>query len=155
MSQTPAVAPPAPMSPNAVMTAFHYVQSLQEGDIETAGMLANAEPRLLTLLIDVADRIVTPITALPSAGEGDPCRDSFALEALGRIFLTRLRAEDDLCPASVPGIARAIIRFVEEILTEDGQDVADVLEQLETAALRQAHEAHRAPGAQSARTTDM
>jgi hypothetical protein len=44
------------MYPNAVMTAFHYVQSLQEGDTETAGMLANAEPRPLTLLIDVADR---------------------------------------------------------------------------------------------------
>lgn len=51
MSQTPAAAPLAPMSPNAVMTAFHYVQSLQEGDTETAGMLANAEPRLLTLLL--------------------------------------------------------------------------------------------------------
>ncbi|WP_143659092.1 hypothetical protein [Streptomyces sp. SA15] len=72
MSQTPAAMPLAPMSPNAVMTAFHYVQSLQEGDTETAGMLANAQPRLRTLLIDVADRIVTPITALPSAAEGDP-----------------------------------------------------------------------------------
>ncbi|MGX1913628.1 hypothetical protein ACWIID_33015 [Streptomyces phaeochromogenes] len=64
-------------------------------------------------------------------------------------------SQDDLCPASVPGIARAIIRFAEEILTEDGQDVADILKQLKTAALRQTHDAHRAPGAQSARTTDV
>ncbi|MDX3697061.1 hypothetical protein PV726_43890 [Streptomyces europaeiscabiei] len=48
----------------------------------------------------------------------------------------------------MPGIARAIIRFAEELLTENGQDVADILEQLETAALRQAHDAHRTPGAQ-------
>ncbi|MCX4461460.1 hypothetical protein OOK58_01960 [Streptomyces sp. NBC_01728] len=88
MSQTPAAAPLAPMSPNAVMTAFHFVQSVQAGDTDTAGMLAGAEPRLRELLIDVADRIVTPITALPSAAEGDPCTDSFALEALGRIFST-------------------------------------------------------------------
>jgi hypothetical protein len=54
----------------------------------------------------------------------------------------------------VPGIARAVIRFAEEILTEDGQDVADILEQLETAALRQAHDARCAPGAQSVRSTE-
>ncbi|WP_230193911.1 hypothetical protein OHU34_03675 [Streptomyces sp. NBC_00080] len=46
-----------------------------------------------------------------------------------------------------------IVRFVEEILSEDGQDVADIQEQLETAALSRADEAHGAPGAQSARTT--
>ncbi|HUR06637.1 MAG TPA: hypothetical protein VM347_29105 [Nonomuraea sp.] len=38
------------------------------------------------------------------------------------------------------GIARAVICFVEEILTEGGQDVADTLEQLKAAALRQAHD---------------
>jgi hypothetical protein len=40
----------------------------------------------------------------------------------------------------VSSIARAIIRFVEEILTEVGQDVADTLEQLKAAALCQAHD---------------
>ncbi|MET7913445.1 hypothetical protein ABZS98_35410 [Streptomyces avermitilis] len=71
--------------------------------------------------------------------------------ALRQPCLTTLRAEDDLRPASVPGI----VRFVEEILSEDGRDVADILEQLETTALRQAHDAHGVPGAQSAPTTDV
>ncbi|WP_158778818.1 hypothetical protein [Streptomyces cellulosae] len=48
----------------------------------------------------------------------------------------------------MPGIARAIIRFVEENLTEDGRDVADALEQLEAAALRQAHDVCGGLGAQ-------
>ena len=144
MSQIPATTPFPLMTPNSVMIAFNFLRSLQVGDTEMAGVIEHVEPRLRELLMDVAERIVTPITALPSANEGDPSMDSFALEALGRVFLTTLRAEDDpcddLCPPSVSGIAWAIIRFVEEILTEDGQDVADTLEQLKTAALRQAHD---------------
>lgn len=130
------------------MTAFDFLRSIQVGDIEMAGVIEHVEPRLRELLIDVAERIVTPITALPTADEGDPCADSFALEALGRVFLTTLRAEDDRCPWAMPGIARAIIRFVEEILTEDGQNVAKPLEQLKAAILRQAHDVCGAPGAQ-------
>lgn len=109
-----------------------------------AGVIEHVELRLRELLLDVAESTVTPITALPSADEGDPGTDSFALEALGRVFLAMLRAEDapcdDLCPTSASGIARAIIRFVEEIFTEDRQDVADTLEQLKAAALRQARD---------------
>ncbi|WP_442809918.1 hypothetical protein [Streptomyces sp. NBC_01321] len=37
-----------------------------------------------------------------------------------------------------PGIAHAIIRFTEEILTEDQQDVADVLKRLQAAGVEQA-----------------
>lgn len=153
MSQ-PVSAPLAPMTPDAVTHAFnyiHYVRALQTG-------AANAAPafgeyaQLRTALLDVADRIITPITALPSPGEGDPSSDSFALEALGRIFLGVLHTEDDVCPSSAVGIAAAIISFAEEILTENPEDVTDTLEQLRAAALDQARGAHPAPGA---RTTAM
>lgn len=59
-----------------------------------------------------------------------------------------------MCPASSTGIARAIIRFTAEILTEDHQDVADVLEHLGTVAVNQALDACPAPaGAHPVRLT--
>jgi hypothetical protein len=35
------------------------------------------------LLVDAATRIVVPVTALPGSEAGEPCEDTFALEALG------------------------------------------------------------------------
>lgn len=35
------------------------------------------------LLVDVATRIVVPVTALPGPDAGEPCEDTFALEASG------------------------------------------------------------------------
>ncbi|MGW6851230.1 hypothetical protein ACWGCK_21070 [Streptomyces virginiae] len=49
-----------------------------------------------------------------------------------------------VCPDGAPGIADTIVRFDENILTEDHGDVADVLHQLEAAGMKQAMEAHRA-----------
>ncbi|MEV6962763.1 hypothetical protein AB0M97_27020 [Streptomyces sp. NPDC051207] len=43
------------------------------------------------LLVDVATRIVVPVTALPGPEAGEPCEDTFALEALGHVFVTSLR----------------------------------------------------------------
>ncbi|MDN3059846.1 hypothetical protein PH213_36060 [Streptomyces sp. SRF1] len=43
------------------------------------------------LLVDVAERIVVPVTVLPDAEAGEWCEDTFALEALGRVFVTALR----------------------------------------------------------------
>ncbi|HUR06636.1 MAG TPA: hypothetical protein VM347_29100 [Nonomuraea sp.] len=91
MSQAPATAPLPLMTPDSVMTAFNFLRSLQVGDTEMARVTERVEPRLRELLIDVAERIVPPITALPSANEGDPCTASFALEALRRVVLTTLR----------------------------------------------------------------
>lgn len=43
MSQTLAAAPLAPLSPNAVMTAFHYFQPLQEGAVVRNGCAPGAD----------------------------------------------------------------------------------------------------------------
>jgi hypothetical protein len=43
------------------------------------------------LLVDAATRIVVPVTALPGPDAGEPCADTFALEALGRVFVTSLQ----------------------------------------------------------------
>ncbi|MFD6833949.1 hypothetical protein ACWGUP_28595 [Streptomyces diastaticus] len=46
--------------------------------------------------------------------------------------------------ANARNVARTIILFTENILTEDHGDVADVLRQLEAAGMKQAMEAHLA-----------
>lgn len=52
---------------------------------------AGGEPRMFELLVDVVERIVVPVTALPGPEAGEPCADIFALEALKRVFVTSLR----------------------------------------------------------------
>ncbi|MEU2872801.1 hypothetical protein ABZ769_26925 [Streptomyces olivoreticuli] len=114
----------------------------------TAAELAASEPELSPTLLDTADRIVILVTALPCAdAEDDPCTNSFALEALGSVFLGTLRSWQQAGPAAAKGIARAITRFVERMLTEDHEDAADTLHQLNAVALGQALDAHPAPGA--------
>ncbi|MER7048351.1 hypothetical protein [Streptomyces jumonjinensis] len=73
--------------------------------------------------------------------DGDPCAHSFLAAALGRILLELLCHGE--CLAGLPGIADTIVRFTDNILTEDGGDVADVLRQLEAAGMKQAMEVHR------------
>ncbi|MEV4506029.1 hypothetical protein [Streptomyces klenkii] len=147
MAQTVVAAPLTPMTPDAVISAFNYLRAVQACDAETAAGFAAAEPRIPALLLDVADRIVLPITTLPGAQNSVPCNDSFALEALGKVFLGTLRSWEQAGTDAAAGIARAVIRFTAEILTEDHEDIANVLHQLHAVALRQALEAHPAPGA--------
>ncbi|KUH38272.1 hypothetical protein [Streptomyces kanasensis] len=73
---------------------------------------------------------------------GEPCAHSFLAAALGRLLLEVLC--HSVCLANAPGIADTIVRFIENILTEDHGDVADVLRQLEAAGMKQAMEAHPA-----------
>ncbi|MER6146794.1 hypothetical protein ACWCQB_23730 [Streptomyces hirsutus] len=63
MLQNPA-APLAPMTPDAAVSAFDRLRAVQAGDAEAAAEFADAEPRMPALLVDVAERIVVPITAL-------------------------------------------------------------------------------------------
>ncbi|QRV32411.1 hypothetical protein I6J39_34115 (plasmid) [Streptomyces californicus] len=44
----------------------------------------------------------------------------------------------------IAGVAETIVRFTENILTEDHGDVTDVLRRLEAAGMQQAVEAHPA-----------
>ncbi|MFH8476896.1 hypothetical protein [Streptomyces sp. NPDC018000] len=120
-----------------VFDAVAYIRAVQARDVDTACAVAQQcgpEPR--GLLLDVAERVILPVTALDGQAK-EPRADSFALEALGRILAGALRADDDGCPAQVVVISRTIIRFTAEALTEDGQDVAEVLAQLEAAGVEQ------------------
>jgi hypothetical protein len=106
------------------------------------------------LLVKVAERVIIPVIALPGAEADELCEGSFALEALGRVFLGTLRTWEQTGPDAAGDIARAVISFVAQILTEDHEDVADVLGQLAAVAVGQALDAHPAPaGAHSVRLT--
>jgi hypothetical protein len=125
------------MHPDDVSDAFAYIQAVQARDVDTAcTVVKELGPELRRLLLDVAERVIVPVTALDDQDE-ELHADSFALEALGRIFLEVLRDGNALCPAVDTAIAR--------ILTEDHQYVADVLRQLETVGVGQALDAHPAP----------
>lgn len=93
--------------------------------------------RVPELLADVAARIVVPVTAQPDVGAGEPCEDTFALEALARVFVASLRIWAQPGPDAVEGIARAVIDFAAQFLTEDHEDVASTLRQLETVGVGQ------------------
>ncbi|MDN3271197.1 hypothetical protein [Streptomyces sp. MA15] len=97
------------------------------------------------LLADVTTRIVVPVTTLPGPGTGEPCEDTFALEALGRVFVTSLRIW-----AQTSGRTRrraspsAAIDFTQQFLTKDHEDVADTLRQLEAVGVGQPLDTHLA-----------
>ncbi|WP_426570370.1 hypothetical protein [Streptomyces canus] len=134
--------PLAPMTPAAAISAFSYLRAVQADDVEAAREFASGEPRMPELLVDVVERIVVPVTALPGPAAGEPCADTFALEAIGRVFVTSLRTWAQAGPDTAEGIARSVIDFAAQFLTED---VADTLRQLEAVGVGQALDAHPAP----------
>ncbi|WP_432040976.1 hypothetical protein [Streptomyces chartreusis] len=145
MFQNP-TAPLAPMTPDAVLSAFRYLRAVEAGDTGAAAGFASSDPRMPELLADAAERIVVPVTALCGI-DPDPCDDSFALEAVGRVLVATLRSWAQAGPDAVEGVARAVIAFVRQVLTEEehGESVADVLRQMEAVGFGQALEAHPAP----------
>jgi hypothetical protein len=143
MPENIVTAPLAPMEPEDVADAFAYIRALQADDIDIACAVANdTGPELHRLLLDVAARVFIPVTAVDDC-DGEPCAHSFLAAALGRLLLELLCHGE--CLANAPGIAATIIRFTDNILTADADDVADVLRQLEAAGMKQAmeHPAHR------------
>ncbi|MFD3334730.1 hypothetical protein ACFWV1_19060 [Streptomyces sp. NPDC058700] len=111
-------------------------------DIDTACAIADdTGPELHRMLLDVVVRVFIPVTAADDH-DGEPCAHSFLAAALGRLLLELLC--HSVCLAGAPGIADTIVRFTENILTEDHGDVAGVLRQLEAAGMKQAMEAHPA-----------
>ncbi|MFJ6493550.1 hypothetical protein [Streptomyces californicus] len=139
MPENTVTMPLAPMEPQDVATAFAYIRAMQVGDIDTAcAVIDGMGPEALRMLLDVAARIVIPITAVDDH-DGELCAHSFLAEALGRLLLELL--SDGTCLSGAPGVAETIVRFTDNILTEAG-DVAGVLRQLEAAGMRQAMEAH-------------
>ncbi|MFD3570451.1 hypothetical protein [Streptomyces sp. NPDC058667] len=142
MFQNPTV-PLAPMTPVAVLSAFSYLRAVEAGDTEAATGFAGADPRMPALLVDAAERIIVPVTALCGI-DPDPCDDSFALEAVGQVLVATLRGWAQAGPDAVEGIARAVIAFIRQVLTEEecGETVADVLRQMEAVGFGQALDAH-------------
>ncbi|MFI0742736.1 hypothetical protein ACH4PU_32340 [Streptomyces sp. NPDC021100] len=146
--------PLVPMTPDAAISAFAYLRAVQDGDVGAAHEFAGTEPRMPELLVDAAMRVVVPVTALPGPDAGEPTAETFALEALGRVFVTTLRTWAQAGPEAAEGIARAVIDFARQMLTEDHEDVADVLRELEAVGVGQALDAHPAPtGAHPVRPT--
>ncbi|GGX47474.1 hypothetical protein [Streptomyces chryseus] len=154
MPENTVTAPLAPMEPQDVADAFAYIRALQADDIDTACAVADdTGPELHRLLLDVAARVFIPVTAVDDC-DGEPCAHSFLAAALGRLLLELLCHGE--CLAGAPGIAQTIVRFTENILTEEPGDVAGVLRQLEAIGMEQAMEAHPAPaGAPVERTTGV
>ncbi|MFF8452737.1 hypothetical protein ACF06Q_34315 [Streptomyces leeuwenhoekii] len=89
MSQHPTV-PLTSMKPDAVLSAFSCLLAGKAGDTEAAARFAGADPRMPGLLVDGAERIIVPVTALCGT-DPDPCDDSFAPEAVGRVLVATLR----------------------------------------------------------------
>lgn len=147
--------PLAPMTPDAVLSAFAYLRAVEAGDTEAAADVAGAEPRMPALLADAAERIIVPVTALCGT-DPDPCDHSFALEAVGHVLVATLRGWAQTRPDGVEGVARAVITLVRQVLTqeESGETVTDILRQMEAVGFGQALEAHPAPaGAHPVRLT--
>ncbi|MFV0126160.1 hypothetical protein ACLGI4_00210 [Streptomyces sp. HMX112] len=120
-----------PMTPDAVLSAFSYLRAMEAGDAEAAAGSAGADLRMPALLVDIAERIIVPVTALCGL-DPDPCDGSFALEAAGRVLVATLRAWAQAGPDAVEGVAHAVIDFVRQVLTEEesGETVAGVLRQI-------------------------
>lgn len=135
----------APMEPEDIVSAFAYIRALQADDVDTAcAVIEETGMRMRRLLLDVAARVIIPVTALDDR-DRELCAHSFMAAALGRLLLEVLCVDDDVCPGMSPGIAQAIIRFTEDILATERGDVAGVLREVEAAWVEQAMEAHSAP----------
>ncbi len=143
MPENTVTVPLAPMEPDDVAAAFAFIQAIHAADIDTAGAIADdtGPEQLHRLLLDVAARVFIPVTAADDH-DGEPCEHSFLAAALGRLLLELLC--HSVCLASARGMADTIVRFTENILTEDHGGVGEVLRQLEAAGMKQAMEAHPA-----------
>ncbi|MGW9453793.1 hypothetical protein [Streptomyces sp. NPDC055632] len=144
MPENTTTVPLAPMTPQAVMDVFDHLRAVSVDDTEFAGGLVAAEPRMPELIVDVVERIVVPVTTV-GARTAEPCDDSFVLDALGRVFVTTLRAWATAGPDTAEPLARTALHLIAQLLVEDHEDLADVLEHLNTVALHQALQAHPAP----------
>jgi hypothetical protein len=117
MPENTITAPLTPMEPQDIADAFAYIRAMQADDIDTAcAVIDGMGPEALRMLLDVAARIFIPITAVDDHDE-EPCAHSFLAAALGRLLLELL--SDGACLSGAPGIAQTIVRFTENILTED------------------------------------
>ncbi|MFE1579269.1 hypothetical protein [Streptomyces fradiae] len=95
-----------------------------------------ATPELAFVLLRLAEDIIWPVTAMDGEA-ADLCADSIVLDEVGCVLLSALRDwARDSATTAVPGIARSIIRFVENVIP-DPDDHGDTRATLE--AMRDEH----------------
>ncbi|MFH9983971.1 hypothetical protein ACH4ND_33155 [Streptomyces sp. NPDC017179] len=146
MSQTAATTLFGPMTPDAVRSAFSYLRAVEADDAEAAAELAAQEPELTQMLLDVAQRVIVPVTVLIRDREEEPNASSFALAELGGVLLDALYFwQGETGPQVTEFLATSIIHFIEQILTQEHETVGAVLHHLQDVALGQALDAHPAP----------
>ncbi|WP_228974744.1 hypothetical protein [Streptomyces sp. DH12] len=136
-----------PLMPEQVEQGFDYLLALQTGGGTYAAGWVEAIPELAFTLLRLAEDIIWPVTAVD--GEADPRADS-ALDEVGVVLLSALRDCARNSPTTaVPGIARSITRFVENVIPDpDGHgDTCATLEAMRDEHLVLAHAVHSAPGA--------
>ncbi|WP_331734176.1 hypothetical protein OG345_41510 (plasmid) [Streptomyces sp. NBC_01220] len=119
-----------PLTAEEVDLAFDYLLALQGGGGNYASSRTPATAELAFLLLRLAENIVFPVTGV--LGDGEPHTDSFVLDEVGCILLSALRDwTRDSPTTAVLGIARTIIRFVENVIP-DPDDHGDTHATLET-----------------------
>ncbi|WP_435271325.1 hypothetical protein [Streptomyces sp. 1222.5] len=142
------IPPRTPLTPEQVERGFDYLLALQMGGGAAVAGRAEADPGLAFVLLRLAEDIIWPATAVD--GEAELSADSFALDEVGCALLSALRdwARDSPTTA-VPGIARSIIRFVENVIPDpdDHGDTRATLAAMRDEHLALAHAMHSAPGA--------
>ncbi|MEU9298537.1 hypothetical protein [Streptomyces sp. NPDC048266] len=136
------------LTPEQVKRGFDYLLPLQMGGGAAVAGWAEADPGLAFVMLRLAEDIIWPVTALDE--DADLCADSFVLDEVGCVLLSALRDwARDSATTAVPGIARSIIRFVENVVPDpdDHGDTCATLEAMRDEHLSLAHAAHSAPGA--------
>lgn len=119
-----------PLTAEEVDLAFDYLLALQGGGGNYASSRTPTTAELAFLLLRLAENIVFPVTGV--LGDGEPHTDSFVLDEVGCILLSALRDwTRDSPTTAVLGIARTIIRFVENVIP-DPDDHGDTHATLET-----------------------
>ncbi|MER5312262.1 hypothetical protein ABT034_31295 [Streptomyces sp. NPDC002773] len=134
-----------PLTPEQVERGFDYLLTLQTGGGTYAAGRVEATPELAFTLLRLAEDIIWPVTAVDGEA-ADLCADSFALDEVGCALRDWAR---DSPTTAVPGIARSIIRFVENVIPDpdDHGDTLATLEAMRDEHLALAHAVHSAPGA--------
>ncbi|MEU3188636.1 hypothetical protein ABZ707_31235 [Streptomyces sp. NPDC006923] len=134
-----------PLTPEQVERGFDYLLALSQGGAAAVAGRADADPKLVFVLLRLAEDIIWPITALD--GDSDPSADSFALDEVGCVLLSALRdwARDSSSTAAL-GIARSILRFVVSVVPDpDFGEPTGTLEVMRFEHLVFAHAVHSAP----------